>query len=348
MTTTRYSIRSLMGFLVLFMPSLAFGQSGVGSLQIIHNVADAGPVDVYLDGTRYLDNFDFRTATPFETILTGTYTLDFVAGQDDDNTNPFFTTTLTISDVAYVVIAHGLLKPDAQQPPFDLTVIENARVEAGPDDVEVAVVHGAPDLAAIDVRLLDPVDNNSAFALLANNIDYNTVVLYQDLEPLGYNVEVSTFDNDVQYEVFRLELQAFRSKTLILIVSGTGNSESEGLDIIFVAANGAVAQAPVITAATNAEALPGSFALRGNYPNPFNPHTTIHLDIPYTAQVYATLYDLQGRRVLTTPAQQLAAGEGRALRIEATGLPSGLYVYHVFAESTSERFTAHGKMMLVQ
>lgn len=350
----RYSLLGTIGILLLTAPSFANAfdlsgrQTGIASLQIIHNAADAGPLDFYLNGTLYQDDFDFRTATPFEVILADTYTLDVVAGQDADNTNPIFTTALTLGDVAYIIVAHGLVQPETDQPPFGLTVIENARVEAGSDNVEVAVIHGAPDLASIDIRLLDPVDNNNAFSLLANNITYNSVVLYQDLEPLGYNVEISTFDNDVQYEVFRLELQAYRGETLILIASGIGTSHSEGLDLIVVAADGTVAQAPVITTTTDIEAYPDGFALHGNYPNPFHPITTIHFDLPQAADVHARIFDIQGRHILTTPIHTLSAGEGRALPVDATGLPSGLYLYRVFAEGDAAGFAVWGKMMLVR
>ena len=42
-------------------------------LQVIHNAADpiADEVDVYLNGTLALDNFAFRTATPFIDVPAG-------------------------------------------------------------------------------------------------------------------------------------------------------------------------------------------------------------------------------------------------------------------------------------
>ncbi len=356
MTTPPYLRLCLLGLLLLSTPSNLFADtlsfsrpgSGIASLQIIHNVADAGPLDVYLDGTLLLDDFDFRTATPFEPIIAGTYTLDFVSGQDADNSNPIFTTDLTLGDVANVVIAQGLLQPHADQPPFALTVIEGARVEASAEDVEIVVIHGASDLETIDVRLLDPVDGNNAFALLANNIDYDTVVLYQDLSPVGYNVEVSAFDNEVQYEVFRLELQAFRGKTLLLILSGSGTSQAEGLEAMLVAANGTTSLAAVITATEEAQPPPRTFALQGNYPNPFNPSTTVQIDLPRDADVRVEVFDVQGRRVLTTPTLALAAGSGRAISLDGSVLPSGLYLYKVLAVTATENYTAWGRMVLVR
>ena len=40
-----------------------------------------------------------------------------------------------------------------------------------------------------------------------------------------------------------------------------------------------------------------TFALYHNYPNPFNPVTTIHYDIPCYGEVVMAIYDIQGRLV---------------------------------------------------
>ncbi|MEL7171320.1 MAG: 5'-nucleotidase C-terminal domain-containing protein, partial [Bacteroidota bacterium] len=45
--------------------------------------------------------------------------------------------------------------------------------------------------------------------------------------------------------------------------------------------------------------LPEVFALKGNYPNPFNPSTQVAFDLPTTAEVELVVYDLLGREVYT-------------------------------------------------
>ena len=323
--------------------------TAIASWQIIHNAPDAGPIDVYVNGYRLLDDFDFRTATPFEVILAGTYTLDIVAGMDADNSTPLFSTELTLaSSTAYVVMAHGLLNPEADEPAFTLGVIEDALLAAITDDVEIAVVHGALDPDALDIRLLNPVDNNSAFGLLANNIDFGSIVFYRTLMPIGYNVEASDPDNIVQYEVFRLALQAFRGESLVLALSGRGTAHAEGLEAMYVATDGTVFLAPVITANEAAEAVPASFALHGNYPNPFHPATVIRLDLPAAAAVRVELYDLHGRRVLTTPTQTLAAGAARRVPVDAAHLASGVYLYRVLADTAAKTYAGVGRMVLVR
>jgi hypothetical protein len=55
---------------LLAMTLASFGQARV---QVIHNSADAAAaeVDVYINGTLTLDNFKFRTATPFLDLPAG-------------------------------------------------------------------------------------------------------------------------------------------------------------------------------------------------------------------------------------------------------------------------------------
>jgi len=60
-----------------------------------------------------------------------------------------------------------------------------------------------------------------------------------------------------------------------------------------------------------AAALPGTpsgFALLANYPNPFNPATTISYQLPTTAQVSLSIYNTTGQRVRDLVRQVQAAG----------------------------------------
>jgi hypothetical protein len=84
------------------------------------------------------------------------------------------------------------------------------------------------------------------------------------------------------------------------------------------------------TASEDATPLPDGFVLQGNYPNPFNPQTTIRYTLPETAHVRLVVYDVLGREVALLADKTLAAGTHETV-FEATGLPSGLYVYRLEA-----------------
>jgi photosystem II stability/assembly factor-like uncharacterized protein len=74
--------------------------------------------------------------------------------------------------------------------------------------------------------------------------------------------------------------------------------------------------------------LPGQFNLGRNYPNPFNPVTTIPFSLPSDSPVRLTVYDIGGREVENLMEGPLTAGE-HAVRWDASGYASGLYFYRL-------------------
>jgi hypothetical protein len=77
---------------------------------------------------------------------------------------------------------------------------------------------------------------------------------------------------------------------------------------------------------TQAEAvLPTAYALLPNYPNPFNPSTTVTFALPETAKVRLVVYDLLGRAVRILAEGTYGAGTYPVV-FDASTLPSGLYL----------------------
>jgi len=94
--------------------------------------------------------------------------------------------------------------------------------------------------------------------------------------------------------------------------------------------------------------LPETFALHGNYPNPFNPTTSISFDLPASADVEIHVIDMIGRQVMTLPATTIAAGANRTVQVNASQLASGPYFYRVIAKMESKTVVETGRMMLVK
>ena len=67
-------------------------------------------------------------------------------------------------------------------------------------------------------------------------------------------------------------------------------------------------------------------AALSNYPNPFNPNTTIHFAIPLDAEVNLKVYDASGREVRTLVRGYRPAG-WHEVQFDASELPSGVYFY---------------------
>jgi hypothetical protein len=72
------------------------------------------------------------------------------------------------------------------------------------------------------------------------------------------------------------------------------------------------------------ESVPATFSLEQNFPNPFNPATTITYTIPAQGAVALVLFDLSGRVVTTLVDEVQPAGSYR-VTFTAKGLASGIY-----------------------
>jgi hypothetical protein len=94
--------------------------------------------------------------------------------------------------------------------------------------------------------------------------------------------------------------------------------------------------------------IPGQFSLNGNFPNPFNPTTNISFDLAEAALVSVDIYNMLGQRVMTIPAQRMAAGANQILTVDATALSSGIYIYRVQAAFGSNVNIGTGKMTLIK
>ncbi len=317
---------------------------GLATVQFIHNVAGADAIDVYLDGNRVLDNWTYRSATGFVPVVHGDHTLEVVVATAPDNSVPLFTQTITVEQHrSYNVIAHGVVTD------FAIVTVPDVRMEAiGDNLVDFYVVHGAAQLGEVDIRLIDPIDNTRVLDLLANNIDFKDVGAYLSLAPGGYNLEVTTANNDRQIAVWRLELQQFRDQAFVLNLSGAGKTGAEGLGMLGVETNGDTFLPNEITATEAAEELPTEFVLEGNYPNPFNPATKIQFDLPETSQVRVEIIDMLGRSVMTVPAREIEAGQSRGIDVHAAELASGAYLYRLIAISATGTQVKTGRMMLIK
>jgi len=74
--------------------------------------------------------------------------------------------------------------------------------------------------------------------------------------------------------------------------------------------------------------VPRAFHLEPNYPNPFNPSTTIPYRLSNATPVTLRIYDVLGRDVATLVDAFQAPGRYE-VRFDAKGLPGGVYLYRL-------------------
>jgi hypothetical protein len=89
--------------------------------------------------------------------------------------------------------------------------------------------------------------------------------------------------------------------------------------------------------------LPIAFELYNNYPNPFNPATTIKYDIAKESKVSIKVYDILGKEVASLVNETKPAGR-YSINFDASKFASGMYIYKITAGS----FVKSHKMMLLK
>lgn len=76
--------------------------------------------------------------------------------------------------------------------------------------------------------------------------------------------------------------------------------------------------------------IPRDYVLEQNFPNPFNPTTTIQFSIPESEFVQLKIFDVLGREVATLVNEEMPAGR-YSVGWNAAGYPSGTYFYRLSA-----------------
>ena len=118
------------------------------------------------------------------------------------------------------------------------------------------------------------------------------------------------------------------------VVYGTGQTDIQQYEIY-------VNSSPLNV--VSIETLPGHYNLSYNYPNPFNPKTTINFSTPTSEFVSVNVYDINGTEIITLISETLSIGEHN-VEWNGTDYPSGIYI----ARISSENYLQTVKMLLVK
>jgi hypothetical protein len=89
------------------------------------------------------------------------------------------------------------------------------------------------------------------------------------------------------------------------------------------------------------------FALENNYPNPFNPSTTIRYQLPTSSDVRIEMYNIAGQRVMQLVDESQNAGS-YSINVEMSAFSSGVYFIRFMASSEQETYIRTSKMTLIK
>ncbi len=224
-------------------------------VQVIHNCADAvaDEVDVYLNGSLLLDDFAFRTATPFVDITAGSAITVAIAPKNSTSVadSIFSLTTTLTANATYVAVANGIVSTSGYSPApdFGLDIYAMGREAASNgSNTDLLVIHGSTDAPTVDVR--------SGIQTLVNDITYGDFSNgYLELPTADYTIRVTntTGSQTVQTYSAPLSTLALNGSAGVVVASGflnpTANSNGPAFGLyVALPAGGALVALPTAAA----------------------------------------------------------------------------------------------------
>tara|TARA_Y100000748_G_scaffold231539_1_gene195563 strand:- start:129 stop:575 length:447 start_codon:yes stop_codon:yes gene_type:complete len=99
---------------------------------------------------------------------------------------------------------------------------------------------------------------------------------------------------------------------------------------------------------TDTEVIPNKFIVKQNFPNPFNPMTTISFEIPLESIVSLTIYDIQGKVVRKLVHRSKLVGSHNmvwdATNDKGLAVSAGMYFYSLEFDDIAKTM----KMLLIK
>jgi hypothetical protein len=323
---------------------------------------------VYVNGSLLLNNFAFRSSTPFVDVPAGVPVNIGIAPSTSTSagdTLKNFAVTFSAGKT-YVAIANGVISPSNFAPnpdscpiAFTLYAKDNVR-EKGISTyfVDLLTFHGATDAPTVDIKI-----KGLSFFPLFNDLSYGKFSSYRTVPPFRYVLQVTPGNSNAVVAEFVADLRTLKGMSAIVFASGfltpSANQYGPAFGLYAALANGAVVALPVLASGatqtidelTSEQKLyfqeqssaPKEFSLAQNYPNPFNPTTVINYEQPENGFVTLKIYDILGKEITTLVNEFREAGSYN-VEFNASKLSSGLYFYKLQTGS----FVSTKKMVLTR
>ncbi len=229
----------------LAMALLTQASAQTARVQVIHNCAEqaAAEVDVWLNDILLLDDFAFRTATPFVDAPAGVpFTVGIAPASSASASESIFEQTFTLEvDGSYILVAGGIVSPEGYMPApaFSLEVFSGAREEAVGPGTDLLVYHGSTDAPAVDVYEAAVLN-----ATVIEDLAYTNYAGYLEVPTVDLTVQVRTADNSTIVAAYDAPLATLglEGQAITVIASGfidpAMNSDGAAFGLFAVPATG--------------------------------------------------------------------------------------------------------------
>ena len=190
-------------------------------VQVIHNSADAAAsaVDVYLNDALLIDDFAFRTASPFiDAPAASNITVGIAPANSTSSADAIANFNYTLNPgETYIIVATGLVSGSGYNPlqPFNLAVYAGARETANQaGNTDVLVYHGSTDAPTVDV-----VETKITGGLtVVDDASYGDFAGYLELNTVDYTLAVRDETGTVTVKSYEAPLATLGLENVALTV----------------------------------------------------------------------------------------------------------------------------------
>jgi hypothetical protein len=196
-------------------PSGEETQQKAAKVRIVHASPDAGPVDIYVNGTRILRDFPYKEASDYLSLPAGRYQVDIYPAGNMVSTVLSRKVTVESGKIYTVAAAGNAAK-------LKLVILEDhPAVPSG--ETKIRFVHLSPDAPAVDIA----VKNRD---VIFPNISFRQASRYLALTPMTVDLEARIAGtSNVALSIPRVQFKADQVYTLLAVGSVAREPELEAI-----------------------------------------------------------------------------------------------------------------------
>ncbi|MCC6725213.1 MAG: DUF4397 domain-containing protein [Saprospiraceae bacterium] len=301
------------------------GGTGGGStalVQIIHN-SPTPTVDLWVNGSKFLDDFAFRTATPYVDVPAGVnLNLGVALGNSMMASEALVSYNLNLTaGKKYVVVANGIV---GGNPGFDLEIYDMGQEMAdAPGNVGILFFHGSPDAPEVDIT--------TGGNVLYDNVSFGEFSGYLNVPAASYQLDVTPGNNNSTIVAsYDADLSFWKGRTCVVFASGFLGGGSPGFEPWVALDNGGTFPLRLADnftgggGSTNRAAVTAVTTKATVYPNPASSLLNVNLETSDEAEVVLSVVNVNGQTVLVQNIGIQSAGVQTA-QLDLNGLQNGTY-----------------------
>jgi len=305
-------------------------------VQVIHNSADAAAetVDIWLNDGLLLDDFSFRSASPFIDAPAGEeFTIGVAppSSESADESIATFDYTLEGGE-KYILVANGIVSEDGYDPakPFNIYVYGMAREMASAEgNTDALVFHGATDAPVVDV-----VEVGQGAGTIVDDAGYGDFAGYLELPTADYQLSITDETGETEVAVFGAPLSSLNlgGDALVILASGFlnpgNNSDGPAFGLFVALPSGGDLVA--LNNTTGVEENEMDFTDWNLYPNPARQTAMVSVD-EMAENIMVRLVNMTGQLL----DEKQLDGKRRVV-FDVANYPDGIYLVSIISGNSAQ------------